>query len=72
MNIDHIPIEIRALLGQAKLKLSEISVGDVIILDQKVDEPLIIQIGKKKTIKAFPCSIKGKKGIKIKRLYEPN
>lgn len=49
MQIEEIPFEVTALLGTTSLPLTAymgLHVGDIIILDQPVDQRLVVRIGK--------------------------
>ncbi len=63
-----IPLELTPLLGKATLDASDyhsLQVGDVIVLDQKADEPLDVKVGEKLEFKATAGLYHNHKAIKI-------
>ncbi len=66
-------LEMQVILGRAKLEVNEVldlKVDDVIKLDQRLDEELIVCINKKKKFRVIPGIIKNKTCIKIIDQYE--
>jgi flagellar motor switch protein FliM len=72
-NLDNLSFKIEAKLGQTNLDLHEkesLQVGDVIILDQKTQDPIAFEIGKQKLGSAI-IGFKGyQKSIKIESFNE--
>ncbi len=63
-----LPFEIRVQLGAVKLHVTELatlSEGDVLILDQKIHEPLVCRIGNQPLLQAWPTVTGNKQSIQI-------
>ena len=66
--IQNVDIDVTAKLGCAKVSISDLlnlEVGDVILLEQKINEDITISIGEANIYKAKPGVIGIKKGIEI-------
>ena len=66
--IKNIDVDVTAKLGCAKVSISDLlnlEVGDVILLDQKINENITVDIGEANIYKAKPGVIGMKKGIEI-------
>jgi flagellar motor switch protein FliM len=63
-----LPFEIRVRLGGVKLSVAELatlSEGDVLILDQKITEPLTCHVGHQPLLKAWPTVTGNRQSIQI-------
>jgi flagellar motor switch protein FliM len=70
MKVDEIPFEIRVILGELQIPLesySELQLGDILILNQKINEPLPIRVNEESLFLGHPGIFEKWKGIKIKR-----
>ncbi|MFZ0565331.1 MAG: FliM/FliN family flagellar motor C-terminal domain-containing protein [Chlamydiales bacterium] len=68
MRVDEIPWQASVILGQTTLPMAaclELQEGDVLILDQKIDEPLSVQVGEQTPLHGFGGLVHTRKGIKI-------
>mgnify|MGYP000935560774 CR=1 FL=1 len=66
--IKNIDVDVTAKLGCAKVSISDLlnlEVGDVILLDQKINEDITINIGDAKAYKAKPGILGSKNGVEI-------
>jgi flagellar motor switch protein FliM len=64
-----LPVEVVVDLGSASLSMSEISelqVGDVVILDQAVARPLVARIGDQPRWSGVPCRVGGRQALDIR------
>ena len=61
-------IPITVLLGHNKIKMknfTKLEVGDVLVLDQKINNPLVAQVGKKPKFKVSPGVVNKQSAVKI-------
>ncbi len=68
MRVEDISFEFTAILGRTTLPMaacSELEVGDILILDQKVADPLSLQVGEQTYFRGYPGLYEKHKGIKI-------
>lgn len=68
-----VEVELLAELGRAKVKgrdLLQIDVGDVIMLDQDINEPLSVKVEGVEKFKAFAGTFKGNHVVRIQREVE--
>jgi flagellar motor switch protein FliM len=66
--VKHLPIDFTVLLGSAVLdvaRLSQLKTGDVIVLDQRVNTPLVAQIGGVPRFHVWPGAIGRDLGVRI-------
>ena len=66
-----IPIEVCCLLGESEIsmnKLANLACGDILMLDQKIDEPLIAMIGDKEFLECWPGKTGNCQAIQITNL----
>jgi flagellar motor switch protein FliM len=67
-----IPAQLVVRLGQAQLEvadLARLSAGDVIILDQKITDPLAAAIAGEKVFQGWPGRVGSRQAFKIDRIY---
>ena len=67
-HLKNVMVPIQALLGQTKITVKELiqlEDGDIIKLDQQIDEPLLINIKQKGLITGYPGALNGKRAVKI-------
>ena len=67
-DMDEAPIEVIAQLCSALIPLSDLmslSVGDVLLLDKKINEPIDILLNKTPCLRAYPAASQGKYAIVI-------
>ncbi|NGX61871.1 MAG: hypothetical protein K940chlam9_01360 [Chlamydiae bacterium] len=68
MEIDHIPLKVQVSLGSVSLQSEVVSLlqtGDILLLDQKLDEKLAIKLGGETVFKGIPGLEGIKKAVKI-------
>ena len=61
-------ITLSTILGESSVSLNrliDLKEGDLIILDQQIDEPLKIKVNNQIKMNGYPGSMKGKKAVKI-------
>lgn len=66
--VDPIPLEVVAVLGQAQVpmhRLAELAVGDVVVLDQKINRPVSASINGKTFYECWPGKIGNSQGLEI-------
>lgn len=66
---EQLPVEVTVELGSATLSMSEIAelhVGDLVILDQSVNRPLIARIGDQPRWTGVPCRAAGQQALEIR------
>jgi len=71
MEIKDIPLPIRVSLGTLEVPheaFRELEIGDVLILEQSLQEPLQIFISDKEAFKGFPGALNSLKAIKVETL----
>jgi len=74
-DLKNVHVQIRPILGRTKItmdKLTKLSVGDVITLDQPIDEPLEILANSTLEMYGYPGTLKGKRAVKIFELIQKN
>ena len=67
-DLKKVNVTLQPVLGKTKItmkELTELSIGDVIQLDQPIDEPLKVLSNKTLEIYGYPGTLKGKKAMKI-------
>ena len=73
--VESLPIEIVGLLGQADIpmrRLASIAVGDIVKLDQKIDQPVVASIDGRPFFKCWPGKIGETVGLEISNCLAPN
>lgn len=73
-NLNKIPIEVDVLLGKATVAISNLmnlSEGDVIVLDQKVSEPIDALIEDKVFFHGFPAKTLNRYALAVSDMMEP-
>ena len=63
-----IPLDLVGLLGHAEMEMSSVAKlksGDVVILDQKIDEPISVNIDDKEVFQCWPGRIGNQQGLEI-------
>ena len=68
MKIEDLPIAVKAILGKAELPLAAyhaLQVGDILILDQEVGQPLSVAFGEDEMVVASPGLFETKKAVRI-------
>ncbi|MBM4764130.1 flagellar motor switch protein FliM [Bacillus sp. B15-48] len=71
--IEHLTVPISAELGRATISIEEflgLAVGDVIQLDQLVEEPLSVKINDQTKFLAYPGTKKSRMAVKIEKVLE--
>ena len=66
--VEQLPIEMVCLLGEANLSmrnLSQLTVGDVVILDQKIDKPIVVTIDGRPYYECWPGKLGDQQGLEI-------
>ncbi|TVQ12147.1 MAG: hypothetical protein EA364_09175 [Balneolaceae bacterium] len=66
--ISSVETPLRVILGTAQISFTEIlhlKAGDAIKLDRHVDQPLDVMVGDKMMMKAFPGTVKSRRGVRI-------
>jgi flagellar motor switch protein FliM len=66
-----LPLEVRAVLGTAELPLAELrrlQPGDVILLDQPVDQPLRVCLNGRACLRAWPGRVGSRQAISLERV----
>jgi len=72
-SVDRVSLPVVVELGKATISLKELlslEVGDVVVLDKRVGEPLNILVGKKVKMKGMPGRSGRRLAIKITELEE--
>ena len=72
-DLKNVNVTLRPVLGRTKIKmkkLTELSVGDVIALDQPIDEPLEILSNQTLEMYGYPGTLKGKRAVKIFKIVQ--
>ena len=67
-----IPIGIRVILGETSVRVSDlpaIKQGDVIVLNQKISEPLPVTVGEQHRFLAWPARKGSRQSIQIETIY---
>lgn len=67
-HLKNVMIPLQALLGQTKITVNQLislQDGDIIKLEQQIDEPLLIKVNQKGMMKGYPGAINGKRAVKI-------
>ncbi len=67
-HLKNVMVPIQALLGQTNITVQELfqlEDGDIIKLDQQIDEPLLINVKQKGLITGYPGALNGKRAVKI-------
>ena len=68
MDIQELCFDVTALIGKGRLPREsylELQVGDILLLEQKVGEPLWIKVGEKPFFRAHPGLSETRKAVKI-------
>ncbi|MEX0769784.1 MAG: FliM/FliN family flagellar motor switch protein [Balneolaceae bacterium] len=67
-DIKQVPAELRVQLGESKVPLRELiqlNEGDLIMLNQQIEEPLQIVVNNRDMMNGYPGTLNGKKAVKI-------
>jgi len=67
-NISKTRLEVEAILGKTSLKIRqiiELKKGDVVVLQQKANDPIPVDVGQKRTFLGSPGIYGKKKGVQI-------
>lgn len=68
MNTENIPFKLKVILGKATLSKSDysnIEPGDILILDQKINAPVALEIGNEKVLEGYIGTNDHLKAVKI-------
>lgn len=66
--VEQLPIEIIGLLGQAEIpmrRLAGLAVGDVVVLNQKIDRPIVASIDGRPFFECWPGKVGATQGLEI-------
>jgi flagellar motor switch protein FliM len=69
--MDEIPFQIRAILGQVTLSkedFTQLQRGDIVLLDQRLEDPLRVEIGENGHLLGYAGVKEGQKAIKIEKI----
>jgi len=72
-DLKKVDVTLRPILGKTKIKmerLTQLSVGDVIALDQPIDEPLEILSNQTLELYGYPGTLKGKRAVKVFKIVQ--
>jgi flagellar motor switch protein FliM len=67
-NLGRTSLEVKALLGDTQVNVRQLlglKTGDVVVLDQKANEPILVEVGRKKSFQGSPGIYGKKKGVQI-------
>ncbi|QEG23389.1 FliM/FliN family flagellar motor switch protein [Mariniblastus fucicola] len=73
--VERLPIEIVGLLGQASIpmrRLASITVGDIVQLDQRIDQPIVASVAGRPFFECWPGKIGKTVGLEISKCIGPN
>ena len=66
--VDRLPIEVVAVLGESQVsmrRLTELTEGDIVVLDQKIDRPIRATIDGKTFYECWPGRVGNRQGLEI-------
>lgn len=67
-SIASIPVALVATLGEAEISMSELvslAVDDIIVLDQRVDQPVAVSANDRQVMQAWPVQVEGQQAIRV-------
>ena len=73
MQVEILPLEVRAVIGKIKLSAPlyhSLRVGDIIVLDQSVESPLSLEVEQTPMGTATIGLLREKKAVKIETIHE--
>jgi flagellar motor switch protein FliM len=71
--VHDLPVEVAVALGAVELSLSQLAklrAGDVVILDQRVSEPLTVRVAGRKKLRVWPGRVGSQQAFQIESLLE--
>ena len=67
----HLPLDLVGILGETVMEMAEVAelqIGDIVTLDQKIDEPLTLRIDETDMFSCWPGRIGRQQGLQIEKI----